>query len=39
MLGPLMRDEGMFISIVPNCSREDLLSIIQGKILEGNPKD
>ncbi len=26
----------MFVTIVPNCSREELMPIIQGKILEGS---
>jgi len=36
VFGLLKRDGRVFVSIVPNCSREELLPIIQGKILEGS---
>ncbi|MDR1266988.1 MAG: transposase [Holosporales bacterium] len=32
-----MKREGkVFVSMVPNCSRAELMPIIQGKILEGS---
>ena len=36
VFGLLKRDGKVFVSIVKNCSREQLLPIIQGKILEGS---
>jgi len=36
VFGLLQRNGKVFVSIVPNCSREELLPIIQGKILEGS---
>jgi transposase-like protein len=36
VFGLLKRDGNVFVSIVPNCSREELMPIIQGKILEGS---
>ena len=36
VFGVLKREGKVFVSIVPRCSREDLLPIIQGKILEGS---
>ena len=36
VFGLLKRDDKVFVSIVPNCSREALMPIIQGKILEGS---
>ena len=36
VFGLLKRDGKVFVSVVPNCSREELLPIIQGKILEGS---
>ena len=36
VFGLLKRDGKVFVSIVPNCSREELMPIIQGKILEGS---
>ena len=36
VFGLLKRDGKVFVTIVPNCSREELLPIIQGKILEGS---
>ncbi len=34
VFGVLKREGKVFVSIVPKCSREELLPIIQGKILE-----
>ena len=34
--GLLKRNGKVFVTIVPNCSREELMPIIQGKILEGS---
>ena len=36
VFGLLKRNGKVFVSIVKNCSREELLPIIQGKILEGS---
>ena len=36
VFGVLKREGKVFVSIVPRCSREDLMPIIQGKILEGS---
>ncbi len=36
VFGVLKREGKAFVSIVPRCSREELLPIIQGKILEGS---
>ncbi|NCB49486.1 MAG: IS1595 family transposase [Alphaproteobacteria bacterium] len=36
VFGLLKRNGQVFVNIVPNCSREELLPIIQGKILEGS---
>ena len=36
VFGLLKRNGKVFVTIVPNCSREELLPIIQGKILEGS---
>ena len=36
VFGVLKRKGKVFVSIVPRCSREELLPIIQGKILEGS---
>jgi transposase-like protein len=36
VFGLLKRDGNVFVSIAPNCSREELMPIIQGKILEGS---
>ena len=36
VFGLLKRGGKVYVSIVPNCSREELLPIIQGKILEGS---
>ena len=36
VFGLLKRDGKVLVSIVPNCSKEELLPIIQGKILEGS---
>lgn len=36
VFGLLKRDGKVFVSIVKNCSREQLMPIIQGKILEGS---
>jgi hypothetical protein len=30
----VQRDEKVFVSIVPSCSREELMPVIRGKILE-----
>ena len=35
VFGVLKREGKVFVSIVPKCSKEELLPIIQGKILEG----
>ena len=34
VFGVLKRDENVYVEIVKNCSKEDLMPIIQGKILE-----
>ena len=36
VFGLLKRSGKVFVTIVPNCSREELMPIIQGKILEGS---
>ena len=36
VFGVLKREGKVFVRIVPRCSREELLPIIQGKILEGS---
>ena len=36
VFGLLKREGKVFVKIVPNCSREELMPIIQGKILEGS---
>jgi len=36
VFGLLKRDGKVLVSVVPNCSRKELLPIIQGKILEGS---
>lgn len=36
VFGLLKRNGQVFVTIVPNCSREELMPIIQGKILEGS---
>lgn len=36
VFGLLKRDGKVFVNIIPNCSREELMPIIQGKILEGS---
>ena len=36
VFGVLKRDGKVFVTIVPNCSKESLMPIIQGKILEGS---
>ena len=36
VFGLLKRKGKVFVTIVPNCSREELMPIIQGKILEGS---
>jgi transposase len=36
VFGILKRDDKVYVEIVPNCSREALMPIIQGKILEGS---
>ena len=36
VFGLLKRNGKVFVTIVPNCSREELMPIIQGKILEGS---
>jgi transposase-like protein len=36
VFGLLKRDGNVYVSIVQNCSREELMPIIQGKILEGS---
>jgi transposase-like protein len=36
VFGLLKRNGKIFVTIVPNCSREQLLPVIQGKILEGS---
>ena len=36
VFGLLKRDGKVYVSIVPNCSKEELMPIIQGKILEGS---
>ena len=35
VFGLLKRNEKVFVTVVPNCSREELMPIIQVKILEG----
>lgn len=36
VFGLLKRNGKVFVSVVPNCSKEELLPIIQGKILQGS---
>ena len=36
VFGLLKRNGKVFVTVVPNCSREQLIPIIQGKILEGS---
>ena len=36
VFGLLKRDGKVFVTIVPNCSKEELMPIIQGKILTGS---
>jgi transposase-like protein len=36
VFGLLKRDGKVFVSVVPYCSREELMPIISGKILEGS---
>ena len=36
VFGVLKRNDKVFVTVVPNCSKESLLPIIQGKILEGS---
>ena len=36
VFGLLKRDEKVYVQIVENCSRQELLPIIQGKVLEGS---
>mgnify|MGYP002641905403 CR=1 FL=1 len=36
VFGLLKRDGKVFVTVVPNCSRAELMPIIQGKILEGS---
>ena len=36
VFGLLKRNGKVYVTIVPNCSREELMPIIQGKILEGS---
>ena len=36
VFGLLKRDGKVFVTVVPNCSRDELMPIIQGKILEGS---
>ena len=36
VFGLLKRKGKVFVTIVPNCSKEELMPIIQGKILEGS---
>ena len=36
VFGLLKREGKVFVKIVPNCSKEELIPIIQGKILEGS---
>lgn len=36
VFGLLKRDGKVFVTIVPNCSKEELMPIIQGKIIEGS---
>ena len=36
VFGRLKRDGKVFVTIVPNCSKEELMPIIQGKILTGS---
>jgi hypothetical protein len=35
VFGVLKRDDKVYLKIVPNASREELMPIVQGKILEG----
>ena len=37
VFGLLKRNGKVFVTVVPNCSKEELMPIIQGKILEGSP--
>ena len=36
MFGLLKRDSNVYVEIVKNCSKEELLPIIESKILEGS---
>ena len=36
VFGLLKRNGKVFVTVVPNCSREELMPIIQGKILKGS---
>ena len=36
VFGLLKRNGKVFVTVVPNCSREELMPIIQGKILAGS---
>ena len=36
VFGLLKRKGKVFVTVVPNCSKEELMPIIQGKILEGS---
>ena len=36
VFGLLKRNGKVYVTIVPNCTREELMPIIQGKILEGS---
>ena len=36
VFGLLKRNGKVYVTVVPNCSREELMPIIQGKILEGS---
>jgi transposase-like protein len=36
VFGLLKREGKVFVTVVPHCSKEDLMPIIQGKILEGS---
>ena len=36
VFGLLKRNGKVFVTVVPNCSKEELMPIIQGKILEGS---
>jgi transposase len=36
VFGLLKRDEKVFVKVVNNCSKDELMSIIQGKVLQGS---